>query len=78
MMSQVQNDLLLKWLKKKPITNLMATMELGIGSPTRRICDLIEKGHIIDRNTKIKVKNRYGVMVPVKLYSYLGTKKYST
>ena len=74
----MQNDLLLKWLKKRPITVLMATMKLGIGSPARRICDLIDKGHLIDRDTWIEVENRYGDMVSVKLYSYLGTKKYST
>jgi len=72
-----QNILLLQWLKRKPITSMIAFLDLGIVSLPRRINDLIAKGYIIDRSTWITVENRFGKKVPVKKYSYIGQKKFN-
>ena len=69
---KTQNLRLLEWLKKKTITSLTAVTELGIISLPRRISDLEEMGHMINRSTWVEVDNRFGQKVRVKKYSYLG------
>jgi hypothetical protein len=55
----IQNDIVLKHLKRKPITSLEAFKLYGITRLASRIHDLKEAGNKIEGNM-VEVRTRYG------------------
>lgn len=62
-----QDDLILDWLKKAPLTTLDAVKELGILQLGARISVLRDEGYHIE-TIRIPVVNRYGQQVRVAKY----------
>lgn len=62
-----QLPILLKRLKRGPLTVREAYEELGIGSPSRRICDLKQLGYKI-RKQYYRVENQFGDQVKIVKY----------
>lgn len=67
-MSKHQNDLLLRELKKGPVTSLEVLDRLGIARASARVYDLRQAGYDI-RSQMITVRNRRGEKCRVALYS---------
>lgn len=67
-MKKTQNKMLLDYLRKgRKITTAVAMDIFGIGSLSRRICDLKQAGHDIHSRT-IKIKNQWGYDIRIKQY----------
>ena len=63
-----QNQALLKYMQNHPyITSWTAVDKLGIVSLPKRICELTNMGHDIDKDW-LEGKNRYGNKVRVRRY----------
>lgn len=66
-MSQEQK--LLKWLRKKPITPMQALDRLGIYRLSARIKDLRDEGHnIVTRRVKVKTRDGYAMIARYELH----------
>ena len=57
--------------KQRSLTVKLMFEELGIASPPRRICDLIQKGYKIGK-TWVYESNCIGIERRVRLYSFLS------
>lgn len=73
-MSEHQNDLLLRELKKGPVTSLEVLDRLGIARAAARVHELRQAGYEI-RSTPVEVRNRRGEPCRVAQYSLVSQQR---
>lgn len=62
-----QNDMLVKWMKRRWLTRKDAIDQLGIANVTARISELRQGGHNVIDEWRIE-RNRYGALTKFKAY----------
>ena len=74
-MKSIQQARVLGYLRAKgSITSLEAIQNYGITRLSAVIFDMIEKGHVFEKEHQVKVTNRFGEVNRVTRYHYKGMK----
>ena len=74
-MKSIQQARVLGYLRAKgSITSLQAIKHYGITRLSAVIFDMIEKGHVFEKEHQVKVTNRFGEVNRVTRYHYKGMK----
>jgi len=74
-LKSTQQARVLGYLRAKgSITSLQAIQEYGITRLSAVIFDMIEKGHVFEKEHSVKVTNRFGEVNRVTRYHYKGMK----
>lgn len=74
-MKSTQQARVLGYLRAKgSITSLQAIQNYGITRLSAVIFDMIEKGHVFEKEHQVKVTNRFGEVNRVTRYHYKGMK----
>ena len=74
-MKSIQQARVLGYLRAKgSITSLQAIQNYGITRLSAVIFDMIEKGHVFEKEHQVKVTNRFGEVNRVTRYHYKGMK----
>jgi hypothetical protein len=74
-LKSTQQARVLGYLRAKgSITSLQAIQNYGITRLSAVIFDMIEKGHVFEKEHQVKVTNRFGEVNRVTRYHYKGMK----
>tara|TARA_R100001530_G_scaffold10564_1_gene10397 strand:+ start:567 stop:806 length:240 start_codon:yes stop_codon:yes gene_type:complete len=74
-LKSIQQARVLGYLRAKgSITSLQAIQHYGITRLSAVIFDMIEKGHVFEKEHQVKVTNRFGEVNRVTRYHYKGMK----
>jgi len=74
-LKSIQQARVLGYLRAKgSITSLQAIQNYGITRLSAVIFDMIEKGHVFEKEHQVKVTNRFGEVNRVTRYHYKGMK----